>query len=443
VDASPSTHNTEHIVSNKGQLLQDPFLNLLRKEHVPVSIYLVNGIKLQGHIESFDQYVVLLRNTVTQMVYKHAISTVVPSRAVNFHANEPSDRPEPPCRPPPRACHHLEFAFPHRLRHDGADPRGAGGRRRGAPAVTSTHAGRTGLLAERRRRAGGRVTARRKAPDRRCLSAAARPTRSRPWCSAPGARRHLRPGLSPGAAAQPGAHLGVPVADRTALILDIFAARAQSHEGKLQVELARLQYLATRLVRPLEPPGAPAGGIGTRGGPGEAQIELDRRMIGERIKSLKARLEKVKRQRGTQRRPRERAAPSASRWWATPTPASPRCSTPGEGPRLCGRPVVCHAGHHHAALWLGEAERSVSLSDTVGFIRDLPHKLVEAFEATLAGGRRCRPAAACGRRRQPPAAEQHGRSRACAGRDRRRPRCRRSWCSTSSTCWKPPARRAN
>jgi host factor-I protein len=69
------TLNTEHIVSNKGQLLQDPFLNLLRKEHVPVSIYLVNGIKLQGHIESFDQYVVLLRNTVTQMVYKHAIST--------------------------------------------------------------------------------------------------------------------------------------------------------------------------------------------------------------------------------------------------------------------------------------------------------------------------------------------------------------------------------
>ena len=87
--------NTEDIVSentkNKGQLLQDPFLNLLRKEHVPVSIYLVNGIKLQGHIESFDQYVVLLRNTVTQMVYKHAISTVVPGRAVNFHASEPGD----------------------------------------------------------------------------------------------------------------------------------------------------------------------------------------------------------------------------------------------------------------------------------------------------------------------------------------------------------------
>jgi len=72
--------------NNKGQLLQDPFLNALRKEHIPVSIYLVNGIKLQGHVESFDQYVVLLRNTVTQMVYKHAISTVVPARAVNLPA---------------------------------------------------------------------------------------------------------------------------------------------------------------------------------------------------------------------------------------------------------------------------------------------------------------------------------------------------------------------
>lgn len=72
-------------MSNKGQLLQDPFLNTLRKEHVPVSIYLVNGIKLQGTVESFDQYVVLLRNaTVVQMVYKHAISTVVPGRAVTI-----------------------------------------------------------------------------------------------------------------------------------------------------------------------------------------------------------------------------------------------------------------------------------------------------------------------------------------------------------------------
>jgi len=75
---------------SKTQLLQDPFLYALRKEHVPVSIYLVNGIKLQGNIESFDQYVVLLRNTVTQMVYKHAISTIVPARAVEFRTEEAS-----------------------------------------------------------------------------------------------------------------------------------------------------------------------------------------------------------------------------------------------------------------------------------------------------------------------------------------------------------------
>lgn len=71
-------------MSDKGQQLQDPFLNALRKEHVQVAIYLVNGIKLQGHIESFDQYVVLLKNTITQMVYKHAISTIVPVRSVNI-----------------------------------------------------------------------------------------------------------------------------------------------------------------------------------------------------------------------------------------------------------------------------------------------------------------------------------------------------------------------
>src|SRR3990172_13292268 len=75
----------------KGQALQDPFLNTLRKEHVPVSIFLVNGIKLQGQIESFDQFVVLLKNSVSQMIYKHAISTVVPNRAVNIAYEPPSD----------------------------------------------------------------------------------------------------------------------------------------------------------------------------------------------------------------------------------------------------------------------------------------------------------------------------------------------------------------
>ncbi len=78
-------------MNQKGQMLQDPFLNALRKEHVAVSIYLVNGIKLQGQVDSFDQYVILLKNTVTQMVYKHAISTIVPARAVSIALPEGDD----------------------------------------------------------------------------------------------------------------------------------------------------------------------------------------------------------------------------------------------------------------------------------------------------------------------------------------------------------------
>lgn len=80
---------------SKGQSLQDPYLNVLRKERIPVSIFLVNGIKLQGQIESFDQFVILLKNTVSQMVYKHAISTVVPSRTIRMPASElPEDEAE-------------------------------------------------------------------------------------------------------------------------------------------------------------------------------------------------------------------------------------------------------------------------------------------------------------------------------------------------------------
>lgn len=81
---------------SKGQALQDPFLNALRKERIPVSIYLVNGIKLQGQVESFDQFVVLLKNSVNQMVYKHAISTIVPARNVRVSFSEqPSGEPGP------------------------------------------------------------------------------------------------------------------------------------------------------------------------------------------------------------------------------------------------------------------------------------------------------------------------------------------------------------
>jgi len=179
-------------------------------------------------------------------------------------------------------------------------------------------------------------------------------------------------------------HLGVPVADRTALILEIFAARAKSHEGKLQVELARLQYLATRLVRRWSHLERQRGGIGTRGGPGEAQIELDRRMIGERIKQLKTRLERVKRQRGTQRKARERSGTfRVSLVGYTNAGKSTLFNALVKARSYAADQLFATLDTTTRSMYLEQADRSVSLSDTVGFIRDLPHRLVEAFEATL------------------------------------------------------------
>ena len=179
-------------------------------------------------------------------------------------------------------------------------------------------------------------------------------------------------------------HLGVAVSDRTMLILEIFAARAQSHEGKLQVELARLQYLSTRLVRRWSHLERQRGGIGNRGGPGEAQIELDRRMIGERIKALRGRLEKVKRQRGTQRRARERNDTfRVSLVGYTNAGKSTLFNALVKARAYAADQLFATLDTTTRALYLEEVKGSVSLSDTVGFIRDLPHKLVEAFEATL------------------------------------------------------------
>ena len=179
-------------------------------------------------------------------------------------------------------------------------------------------------------------------------------------------------------------HLGVAVADRTMLILEIFAARAQSHEGKLQVELAQLQYLSTRLVRRWSHLERQRGGIGTRGGPGEAQIELDRRMIGERIKSVKERLEKVKRQRSTQRRSRERNQTfRVSLVGYTNAGKSTLFNALVKARSYAANQLFATLDTTTRQFYLEDVGRSVSLSDTVGFIRDLPHKLVEAFEATL------------------------------------------------------------
>ena len=160
--------------------------------------------------------------------------------------------------------------------------------------------------------------------------------------------------------------IDLPVLDRTQLILDIFRARAKSREGRLQVELAQLEHLSTRLVRGWTHLERQRGGLGKTGGPGEKQIELDRRMIGVRMKQLRDQLKRLARQRDTQRRSRSRSD-TLSVSLVGYTNADQLFATLDTTARRC---------------WINESETVVA-SDTVGFIRGLPHQLVEAFKSTL------------------------------------------------------------
>ncbi len=230
-----------------------------------------------------------------------------------------------------------------------------------------------------------RVTCKRRAPDAALFVGSGKADEIKLLATQTGATEILfDQSLSPGQQRNLERHLELAVNDRTFLILEIFAQRARSHEGKLQVELARLQYLSTRLVRRWSHLERQRGGIGTRGGPGETQIELDRRMIGENIKRTKERLEKVKRQRQTQRRQRERRdAFNISIIGYTNAGKSTLFNALVKARAYAADQLFATLDTTTRQLYLGEAGRSVSLSDTVGFIRDLPHGLVDAFRATL------------------------------------------------------------
>ena len=246
-----------------------------------------------------------------------------------------------------------------------------------------------GLLAET---AGmqpvARLTCRRQAPDAALFVGSGKAEEIRALAETEGATEVLfDQALSPVQQRNLERAIGLPVNDRTLLILEIFAQRARSHEGKLQVELARLQYLSTRLVRRWSHLERQQGGIGGRGGPGETQIELDRRMIGDAIKRTKDRLVKVKRQRQTQRRQRERRETfNISLVGYTNAGKSTLFNALVKARAYAADQLFATLDTTTRQLYLGDGQgggRSVSLSDTVGFIRDLPHGLVEAFEATL------------------------------------------------------------
>ncbi|HSI95274.1 MAG: GTPase HflX [Methylophilaceae bacterium] len=173
------------------------------------------------------------------------------------------------------------------------------------------------------------------------------------------------------------------VVDRTGLILAIFAQRAQSFEGKLQVELAQLEHLSTRLVRGWTHLERQKGGIGMRGGPGETQIELDRRMIRERVKSLKEKLAKLKRQRGIQRRARRRSnVMSVSLVGYTNAGKSTLFNRLTQSGVYAADQLFATLDTTSRKVFIPDGG-PVVLSDTVGFIKHLPHALVDAFGATL------------------------------------------------------------
>jgi GTP-binding protein HflX len=177
--------------------------------------------------------------------------------------------------------------------------------------------------------------------------------------------------------------LNVRVVDRTSLILDIFAQRAQSHEGKLQVELAQLQHLATRLIRGWTHLERQKGGIGLRG-PGETQLETDRRLIGERVKMLRTRLTKLRKQHETQRRSRGRNQTfSVSLVGYTNAGKSTLFNTLTKAGVYVANQLFATLDTTSRRLYLGADVGNVVVSDTVGFVRELPHQLVAAFRATL------------------------------------------------------------
>lgn len=230
-----------------------------------------------------------------------------------------------------------------------------------------------------------RLTCKRKAPDAALFVGSGKADEIKQLAAQLGAVEILfDQSLSPAQQRNLERHLELPVNDRTLLILEIFGQRARSHEGKLQVELARLQYLSTRLVRRWSHLERQSGGIGMRGGPGETQIELDRRMINDNIKKIKERLVKVKRQRQTQRRQRERReAFNISLVGYTNAGKTTLFNALVKARAYAADQLFATLDTTTRQLYLGEAARSVSLSDTVGFIRDLPHGLIDAFQATL------------------------------------------------------------
>ncbi len=235
--------------------------------------------------------------------------------------------------------------------------------------------------------AGGTVVAeisgRRQSPDPKTFAGSGKVDEIASMIAAEGAELVVfNHELSPGQQRNLERTLNCRVVDRTSLILDIFALRASSAEGKLQVELAQLEHLSTRLVRGWTHLERQRGGIGLRG-PGETQLETDRRLLGNRVKLLKDRLQKLSRQRGVQRKARMRGdVLNVSLVGYTNAGKSTLFNALTHAGVYAANQLFATLDTTSRKLWI-EGAGNIVVSDTVGFIRDLPHSLVDAFHATL------------------------------------------------------------
>ena len=378
------------MANEKAQNLQDTFLNHVRKSKTSVTIFLVNGVKLQGFVTWFDNFCVLLRRDGhSQLVYKHAISTIMPATPITmFESVEEGARSRIETLDDAKAPAGARKRSPSRTRTLVVCPyptaRASGDRGRAAqPRSAPRRGGGAGARHRSRRRRFRRSSPRRDPPrdlsrqgqGRRARRARARPTRS-PSSSIDAA-------LSPVQQRNLEKAFKAKVIDRTGLILEIFGRRARTAEGALQVELAHLAYQKSRLVRSWTHLERQRGGFGFLGGPGETQIETDRRLIEERMIRIERDLDKVKKTRALHRASRADVP--------YPIVALVGYTNAGKSTlfnRLTRAEVVA-ADMLFATL--DPTMRLVKLphggaailSDTVGFISDLPTMLISAFRATL------------------------------------------------------------
>lgn len=397
----------------KGQSLQDPFLNALRRERVPVSIYLVNGIKLQGQIESFDQFVILLK---TRSV-RWSISTLFlqlfrlvryPITAITLAAARVVTTIMAAAR---RVLLLLRRTAKIPNKVSGCYPHGEPGILRspliflrnlrlfdrydaGEQAVL-VHIYFTqdkdmedlqefeSLVSSAGVEAMQVITGSRKAPHPKYFVGEGKAVEIADAVKATGASVVLFDhALSPAQERNLERLCECRVIDRTGLILDIFAQRARTHEGKLQVELAQLRHLATRLVRGWTHLERQKGGIGLRG-PGETQLETDRRLLRGRITQILSRLERVEKQREQGRRARSKAdIPTVSLVGYTNAGKSTLFNQITEAQVYAADQLFATLDPTLRRIDVADVGETV-LADTVGFIRHLPHDLVAAFKATL------------------------------------------------------------